>query len=110
MLPLTEKRMIMAIGARISPELIVFGPVTGWREQVWNGERTGTQVEFATAGGPLNVKFRTDADAQRPNQGATVAVVATAFDGERGSSLTFERYLQPSELDAIAASFAPAKG
>jgi hypothetical protein len=99
----------MAIGARITPELIVFGPVTGWRERTWEGQYRGTTVEVATAGGPLNVSFRADADAQRPNQGSTVALVVSAFDGERGSSLTFERYLQPGELDAIAASFAPAK-
>ncbi|SEH83977.1 MULTISPECIES: hypothetical protein [unclassified Leifsonia] len=100
----------MAIGARITPELIIFGRVSGHRETKWDGEYTGTVVEVSTPGGPVSVKFRKDADAQRPNRDAIVAVVATAFDGERGSSLTFERYLQPGDLEAIAATFAaPAK-
>lgn len=100
----------MAIGARITPELIVFGRVTGHRETKWDGEYTGTVIEISTPGGPVSVKFRKDADAQRPNRDTQVAVVVSAFDGERGSSLSFERYVQAADLDQIAATFAaPAK-
>lgn len=97
----------MPIGARITPELIVFGLVTRLDRQEFDGKYSGTRVTIETDGGPLTVKFRPDADAARPEQAQTIAVLATAFDGERGSSLTFERYLNGSDLDAIAKSFQP---
>lgn len=99
----------MAIGARITPELIVFGHVARLDRQEYDGKYTGTRVTIETDGGPLQVKWRADADNVRPEVGNVVAVLTSAFDGERGSSLTFERFLNGGDLDAIAKSFQPAQ-
>lgn len=102
----------MAIGARTYPELIVVGEVRGSRAKTWEGERTGTRVEIGTNGGPLEVTYRTDADGLVPSLGEMVAIVVGAFDGQRGSSLTYERNLTHGDLDLIAqqALGAPVKG
>lgn len=92
----------MAIGARVSPEVIVFGTVMNWRSNTWEGEYRGTRVTIDTAGGPLVVSYRAESDGERPPIGADVAVVASAFDGARGSSLSFERELSHGDLDLIA--------
>jgi hypothetical protein len=93
----------MAIGSRIAPELIVFGQLEDYRDRVWDGERTGSVAMIHTAGGPLDVTFRKEDDDKRPAPGTTVAVVTSAYDGQRGSSLTFVRHLMPADLDTIRA-------
>jgi len=95
----------MAIGARISPELIVHGRVVSTKKKEFDGTYTGTAVEIDTPGGPLVVSWRPTADDARPEIGRTLVVVASAYDGARGSSLTFERYLLKDQLEAIAATF-----
>jgi hypothetical protein len=95
----------MAIGARISPELLVHGRVAELRKKEFDGEYTGTAVTIDTIGGPLVVSWRPNADDQRPAVGRELVVVASAYDGARGSSLTFERYLQKDQLEAVAATF-----
>src|SRR4051812_32450776 len=100
----------MAIGARISPVLLVVGEVSRLNRQEYDGQYTGTRVEVETAGGPLNVKFRPDADPQRPEVGRKVALVVSAYDGQNGSSLTFERFVHIDDLAEIEASFAVPAG
>jgi hypothetical protein len=100
----------MAIGARISPVLLVVGQVNKQQPQNYDGQYTGTRVEVETAGGPVNVKFRPDADPARPEVGRTIAVVASVYDGANGSTITFERYANVNDLAEIEATFgAPVK-
>ena len=95
----------MAIGARISPVLLVVGEVTRSTPQTYEGTYTGTRVEVETSGGPLNIKFRPDADPSRPEVGRRVALVGSVYDGQNGSSLTFERYVTVDDLAEIEATF-----
>lgn len=91
----------MAIGARISPQVIIFGTIDDYIDRVWDGERTGSKATIHVEGGPLELAFRKEDDDKRPAPGSIVALVASAYDGQRGSSLTFVRHLMPSDLDAI---------
>lgn len=100
----------MAIGARTSPELIVSGTVTGARRNEWQGEYRGERVTIDTAGGPLVVGYGKDVAGMVPPLGTYAAIVVSAYDGARGSSLSFERIVSGHELDAIASTLAPVKG
>lgn len=91
----------MALTARVYPTLIVFGMLDGYRDRSWDGERTGSVATIHTEGGPLEVTFRKDNDDDRPAPGRAIAIVASAYDGQRGSSLTFERHLLPADLESI---------
>lgn len=95
----------MAIGARVSPVLLVVGEVNSARPQSFDGQYTGTRVEVETAGGPVNVKFRPDADGSRPDVGRRIAVVVSVYDGPNGSSVTFERYATVDDLAEIESTF-----
>lgn len=99
----------MAIGARTAPEVVVIGPVQGTRVKKWEGERTGTSVEVGTEGGPLVVGYRVANDRDVPGVGEVIAVWASAFDGERGSSLTYERPLSPGDVDELHSLIGAAK-
>jgi hypothetical protein len=95
----------MAIGARVTPELIAVGTVIAPpRRKEWDGEYTGLAVTIDTAGGPLVVTFpsRDGSDKIAPNMGESVVIVATVYDGANGSTLTFGRFLSAGDLDLIA--------
>lgn len=93
----------MAIGAKVSPEVIVFGVVTDVRRKDWEGKYTGERVTIDTNGGPLIVSFRVAAAEAGlvPQVGQVVALVASVYDGQNGASLTFEHGLTHGDLDAI---------
>jgi hypothetical protein len=99
----------MSLAARITPQVIAHGLVTRLEPKEYDGKYTGTAVQLETDGGPLLVKFRADADASRPAIGATVALLTEAYDGERGSTLTFVRYITADDLGRLEATFRPAK-
>lgn len=92
----------MAIGARVSPELVVHGMVTGIRTSTWEGEDRGNRVTIDTDGGPLVVGFSVDQRPALPSPGSEIALVVSVYDGQRGSSLSYVRNLQSHDLDALA--------
>lgn len=94
----------MAIGARVTPELLAVGEVIGIRDKNWNDEYTGKAVTVDTEGGPLVVTFpsRNDSDKIVPQMFDKVVIVATVYDGANGSTLTFDRFLTANDLDRVA--------
>lgn len=99
----------MAITARQSPQLIIFGTVTGHRRYDWDGEYRGTRLTIDTDGGPLVVLFRPDDDNQRVEIGKPVAALVSVFEGQNGASLTFERHINGGDLDHIGKTVLGAK-
>lgn len=96
----------MAITARISPEIIIFGTVTDHStRQPFEGRDRGDAVTIDTPGGPVQVVIRPEQRALAPKVLDTVVVVTTINESrEYGATLTLDRYLSADDLDKFASA------